>query len=94
MKITDFIPVGRDNAIARKTLVALTGLSDRRLREMIEAARLSGEVICNLQQGDGYFRPDDPADMEIQYKLNLARIRSLSMQNRAIKNKMRRDVSV
>ena len=62
--IVDYIPTGRKNAITRKELCRITGLSDRQAREHIAQARRSTPII-NLQDGDGYFIPDpsDNADM-------------------------------
>ena len=52
------IPIGRKNAVRRRTLVMRTGLSDRDLRNEIKRLRRE-YVILNLQDGSGYFRPSD-----------------------------------
>lgn len=64
--ITEYIPTGRHNAVTRKTLCKLTGLSDRQVRDNIAQARRNTPII-NLQDGDGYFIPDpsDKGDMEL-----------------------------
>lgn len=62
--IADLIPFGRENAIQRQTLVnvcRMYGLvddnnSDRKMRKLIERARLD-YVILNMQDGNGYYRP-------------------------------------
>jgi hypothetical protein len=43
--IIDYIPEGKENAITRERLCAVTGLPDRKLREEIEQARRRGEPI-------------------------------------------------
>jgi len=54
MNIIDYIQTGKANAISRQQLSDLTGLSDREVRRLIEAAR-QHHAICNLQDGKGYF---------------------------------------
>ena len=63
MDILEYIPFGRDNAIKRKNLRDLTGLSDRDMRRAIELARKETPII-NLQDGRGYYRPDDRDDLQ------------------------------
>lgn len=64
--IADLIPIGRENAISRKMLVALCvdqGLvaptikdKDRAMRLLIQRDRID-YAILNLSDGDGYYRP-------------------------------------
>lgn len=64
--IADLVPVGRENAISRKMLVALCvehGLvkntlfgKDRAMRKLIGQARRD-YTILNLSNGQGYYRP-------------------------------------
>lgn len=56
MNIIDFIPFGKDNAISRRALCAVTGLPDRMMRKEIERARRECAIL-NAQDGSGYFRP-------------------------------------
>lgn len=56
MRIEEYIPVGRENAISRKQLASATGLDDREVRHLIEQAR-ERVAIVNLQDGRGYFIP-------------------------------------
>ena len=64
MDITQFIPVGHQNAVTRQMLCMLTGMSDRQVRDMIADARRDTPIL-NVQNGFGYYIPDinDPADM-------------------------------
>lgn len=57
MNILEFIPVGHKNAITREELCIKTGLSDRKVRELIEEACTRQHPILNMQDGRGYFRP-------------------------------------
>lgn len=64
--ITKYIPIGNKNAIRRRYLCTITGLSDRKMRRAIHDARHK-TVILNLSNGDGYFLPDmdDPLDRKL-----------------------------
>lgn len=63
MDITQFIPVGHQNAVTRQMLCMLTGMSDRQVRDMIADARRDTPIL-NVQNGFGYYIPDinDPVD--------------------------------
>lgn len=55
--IFDMLPVGAECAISRRTLVALTGLSDRQLRRKIALERKAGALILSTTEGGGgYYR--------------------------------------
>lgn len=56
MHIEEYIPFGKENAISRKDLAALTGLGDRTMRRKIARARRNHPIL-NLQDGEGYYRP-------------------------------------
>ncbi len=67
ISLLDLIPHGQENAIPRKGLLKLAksyGLcnDDRQMRGIIEQLR-NDNVILNMQDGAGYFIPDDN-DME------------------------------
>lgn len=75
LTVADLIPVGRDNAISRKSLLALCIAhdlieangkdQDRQMRRLINQARLD-YTILNLSNGRGYYRPshDDLLDLQ------------------------------
>lgn len=58
----DYIPTGHENAVTREELSRLTGLSDRQVREDIRIASIHGDLILNMQDGKGYFRPSPTKD--------------------------------
>ena len=68
IKIVDYIPFGKENAISRQQLERLTGLSDRDVREAISLARRN-TVILNLSNGKGYFQPiqGEEDDLVVKY---------------------------
>lgn len=68
IKIFDYIPFGKENAISRQQLERVTGLSDRDVREAISLARRN-TVILNLSNGKGYFQPiqGEEDDLVVKY---------------------------
>lgn len=78
MDIVSLIPIGYENAITRSELCTLTGLPDRKVRDMIFQARRETPII-NLQDGKGYFIPseNDRAHVEKFVKQETARLKSV-----------------
>lgn len=74
MDIIDFIPYGHDNAVTRSELISMTGESDRAIRDAISNSK---ELIINLQDGAGYFRPlpEEAPHVEHWVRIMKARIR-------------------
>ncbi|MDE7261137.1 MAG: hypothetical protein K2N78_03615 [Oscillospiraceae bacterium] len=62
-RIADFLHHGAESAIARRDLMALTGLPDRDLRRLIEAERRQGIPILS-DNARGYFLPGDQAERD------------------------------
>lgn len=54
----DMIPVGRENAVSRAELCIRTGMTDRQMRREIHQLRRD-HCILNVQDGNGYFQPDE-----------------------------------
>lgn len=62
MNILEFIPYGRENAIKRRNLRELLGVTDRDMRRLLAEARKEA-VILNLQDGQGYYRPTNREEL-------------------------------
>lgn len=62
-KIADLLLPGRENAIPRRDLEAITGLDGRTIRLMIERERRRGTLILS-DNHHGYFLADDPAEAQ------------------------------
>lgn len=62
-RIADLLHPGAENAIPRRELMTLTGLSDRELRLMIEVERRQGTPILS-DCLHGYFLPGDSAERD------------------------------
>lgn len=63
LRIADLLHPGAENAIPRRDLISLTGLSDRELRRQIERERRAGAWIISDNR-HGYFLADDPAEVQ------------------------------
>lgn len=88
MNIIDYIGTGKDHATSRKTLVKSTGKSDRAVRSMIACARASGHIICNLQDGAGYYIPNDANDIKSQFLINQSRALAILSQQQPLRKKL------
>lgn len=67
------MPYGRENAVSRRTLCALTHCGDRAIRKRIERARRMGYHILNDQEHGGYFTSTDPDELARYYRQERAR---------------------
>ena len=88
MSITDFIGIGRENAVTRGELVAILNLPDRAVRRLIQEARERGEIIINTQDGTGYYRSEDLGDLKRQYTANHRRAMSVLRQQTYLRRKI------
>lgn len=79
------IPMGRDNAYKLDLLSSIMGFDERTIRQMIEDLTVSGHVICNLQNGKGYYRPATEEDIEAMLNLTASRAHSLLRKKYALK---------
>lgn len=61
MNIVEYIPMGHERAISREELIRRTGINDRKIREAIRSAKMSGCIIVNDKAG--YFRYRDENDL-------------------------------
>ncbi len=59
LNITNFLPVGEENAITMTELAFRLGCSKREVRALVHAARCEGAVICSSPGSakGGYFLP-------------------------------------
>lgn len=84
--------VGKENAVSRKTLAALTGLSDRSVRGEIEKERRSGRLICShMEAGGGYYLPADEMEIREYYKAQTSRISSLILAREPFRRALQGD---
>ncbi len=87
--IVNHIPYGKDKAVSRRFLCLLLGMNDREMRRTIQQARIEGHIIINDQTGRGYYRSDDPADILKQYKQNDHRAKSILVQQKHLRARLK-----
>ena len=85
------IPTGRASAIERDSLAAVMDMTDRQMRRAVALARREGLVICNLQDGSGYYQPEDVADLRRQLESTHRRAMSLLAQEKHLRRRIREE---
>lgn len=88
-RILQYIQKGRENAIDRFRLAELTGLGDRELRKNIADLREDGFVICNAQDGSGYYLAVTDDDFLQQYKQVTNRAMSILKQRKFLRRELK-----
>lgn len=93
----EFIPVGKENAISRRDLCRITGLSDRQVRREIAQLRLQDfdddMVIVSTYRGRGYYLTDNVDEIMGCIADMTARIRSIVQtidHDRAVVDRIRK----
>lgn len=87
MGIVDLIPYGRKNAVKRQELLRNYEGTDREMRREIQEAR-SEEIIINLSDGRGYFRPESRSELLAYIAQETARARAIEKSIRVAKRKL------
>lgn len=74
--ITEYIPIGQENAISARKLADIFGISLRELRKQIEVLRSNGVLICSTcrRDGGGYYRPRNSDETAEYFRRQLSRI--------------------
>lgn len=88
VNIIDYIPFGKENAISRNELVRLTGLEDRAVRKLINKLRADGEIILSSSHRAGYWRSDNPVEIEQYLRECDSRCKKLAITNRKIRQRL------
>ena len=86
--VASFLEYGKAYAVTRKELAERMGLSDRAMREKLEAARADGLVICCDQDGKGYYLPDTQEEILRQYIQSRNRTMSQLRQQKYLRARM------
>lgn len=80
MKISDYIPTGRENAISRARLSAVTGMDDRTLRAAIKKENKGlvqeGKAILSSSAARGYWIAEAAEELEAYLRESEHRSRS------------------
>lgn len=76
-KVLSCLKHGRDLANTRQWISMHTGIHDRKVRELIEELRNEGYLICNLQNGSGYYLAETTEEILQQYRQDCNRAMSI-----------------
>ena len=76
------LKTGADNAISRKELVKLLGVSDRVVREVLAEVIEEGEVIISNTKTGGYYYPESVEECERYIKMLNSYIISFAIRKR------------
>lgn len=76
MKIVDFIPIGRANAISMPSLSKQLDITPRECRRWVQREREQGAPICSDWEHGGYFMPANEYEARTYYRQQRSRIRS------------------
>lgn len=68
---------GRENGLSKKVLVLKTGYPERKIRKLIEELNAAGLVVCNMQDGAGYYKPSTLEDYEAMINIETSRADAL-----------------
>lgn len=77
---------GKQNGQSKTLLQIRTGFSERRIRKLIEELSTNGLVVCNDQDGKGYYKPDTVEDFETYIKIETSRANALRRKVYGIKS--------
>jgi len=76
-KVLSCLMHGRDLANTRQWISMHTGIHDRKVRELIEELRNEGYLICNAQNGSGYYLAETTEEILQQYRQDCNRAMSI-----------------
>lgn len=77
MQVLSCILHGKDLANTSELIASHTRMSERRVREFVEQLRNEGYLICNEQNGKGYYLAETDEEVERQYRQDCARAMSI-----------------
>lgn len=86
--VLDAIPFHKEKAIRRDALAAKVGLTDRKVRRIIEGLRRT-HIILNDQDGAGYYRSYDLDDISRAYYQERARALAVLYRLRPMRELLR-----
>lgn len=87
------IPVGYDRARIpndSRMIARMTRIPERKVLQLIEALRNEGHLICNRQDGFGYFLAENEADVLRQYRQDCARAMSILRRIKPFRHYLKR----
>ena len=83
------IRTGKELANTHRWIAMHTRINERLVRNLIEELRNEGHLICNLQDGNGYFLAENEEDIEQQYLQDYARAMSILKRMKPFRHALR-----
>lgn len=80
---------GHGNARPVKELAEVLLLNERSVRELLEDARAHGFLVCNEQDGKGYYLAETMDEVERQYRRDYKRAMSLLVRLKPMRKMLR-----
>ena len=87
--VAGFLGYGKQNAIKRDDLCRMMGVGDRQMRDLLAEAGEDGLIICNDQDGQGYYIADTDEELQRQYIQETNRAMSTLRRRSKIRERMR-----
>ena len=87
--VPNMLLYGHENARTRSEIVEKSGYNDRYVREIIEAARDAGWLVCNEQDGRGYYLAWTVDEIERQFWRDQNRALSILKRQRPFRQALK-----
>ena len=88
--LVKYIGVGKEHATTLLALTWLTGEPERQIRKEIARLREEGDLICNEQDGRGYYYATELDEVLKQYKQDRSRFLSIAKRIKAARRILKR----
>lgn len=76
-RVLSWVHPGHDLGNTADMIALMTRIPERTVRNLIEELRNEGHLICNMQDGHGYFLAETDEEVEKQYRQDCARAMSI-----------------
>lgn len=89
-ELVKYIGVGKEHATTLLALTWLTGEPERQIRREIARLREEGELICNEQDGKGYYYATELDEVLKQYRQDRSRFLSIAKRIKTARRILKR----
>ena len=90
LRVLSCLSNGREAAYSRRYIASDTGISDREVRNLIEELRNEGHLICNEQDGNGYYLAKTDHEILRQYRQDCDRAMSILRRIKPFRHAIRK----
>lgn len=89
-ELVKYIGVGKEHATTLMALIWVTGEPERQIRKEIARLREEGELICNEQDGRGYYYATELDEVLKQYRQDRSRFLSIAKRIKTARRILKR----